>query len=147
MTYHGFKPQEDVRKALQSAHIYGYPSVWPETSCISLMEAMSAKCICVHPNLGALYETAANWNVMYPFHEDQHRHAEIFYNNIKNVVEIAENDPNLLHNRLNVAKSYVDGFYSWDVRVNQWKALLDSIRNEPRSLHDLTGKASFVYNT
>ena len=44
INYHGFQSNEVVRKALQEAHIYAYPSIWPETSCISLMEAMSAGC-------------------------------------------------------------------------------------------------------
>ena len=34
MTYHGYQPNETVRTALQDAHIFTYPSVWPETSCI-----------------------------------------------------------------------------------------------------------------
>ena len=59
MTYHGFKPNNIVRNALQKAHIFAYPSIWMETSCIALMEAMSAGLMCVHPNLAALPETAA----------------------------------------------------------------------------------------
>ena len=41
MTYHGFKPNDVVRKALSEAHIFAYPSIWVETSCISAIEAMS----------------------------------------------------------------------------------------------------------
>lgn len=45
INYHGTVPNEEVRKAVGSAHIFAYPSIWVETSCISLMEAMSAECI------------------------------------------------------------------------------------------------------
>ena len=65
MTYHGHVPNEEVHKALQKAHIFALPSIWPETSCIALIEAMSAGCICVHSSLAALPETAANWTLMY----------------------------------------------------------------------------------
>ena len=54
MTYHGFKPNDVVRKALSEAHIFAYPSIWVETSCISAIEAMSAGVQIVCPNLGAL---------------------------------------------------------------------------------------------
>jgi len=43
------------------------------------MEAMSAGLACVHPNNGALYETAAIWALMYQWHDDPHAHAAVFY--------------------------------------------------------------------
>ena len=64
ITNHGAVSNDEVRIALQKAHIFSYPSVWQETSCLSLMEAMSAGVTCVHPDLGALPETAANWTNM-----------------------------------------------------------------------------------
>ena len=42
INYHGWVDQETVRKAYQKAHIFAYPCIWPETSCRSLIEAMSA---------------------------------------------------------------------------------------------------------
>jgi UDP-glucose:(glucosyl)LPS alpha-1,2-glucosyltransferase len=54
MTYHGYQPNETVRAALQDAHVFTYPSVWPETSCIAAIEAMSAECEVVCPNFAAL---------------------------------------------------------------------------------------------
>jgi hypothetical protein len=68
--YHGTQPNAAVREALTRAHVFAYPSVWPETSCLCLIEAMSAGLVCVHSNLGALFETAAHWTQIYPFHED-----------------------------------------------------------------------------
>jgi len=37
MTNHGFVPNKEVREALKNAHIFAYPSIWQETSCIALM--------------------------------------------------------------------------------------------------------------
>lgn len=75
MTYHGYKPNEEVKEALKKAHIFCLPSIWQETSCIAMIEAMSAGCICVHSSLGALPETTANWSLQYDFSEDMNEHA------------------------------------------------------------------------
>ena len=70
ITYHGAVPNSEVREALKKAHIFAYPCTWVETSCISAIEAMSAGCAVVCPNLGALPETTSNFGIMYPFDED-----------------------------------------------------------------------------
>lgn len=139
MTYHGFKPREEMYEHLKNAHIYSYPSTWLETSCISLMEAMSAGCMCVHPNLGALYETAANWTMMYGWQEDIQAHASLFYSVLDGAVEIIKTDTNY-DVKLKGQKSYADLFYSWDVRAAQWKAMLNGLRNMPRELPKQSGQ-------
>ena len=40
MTYHGYQPNDVIRKALKKAHMFSYPNIWPETSCIAMIEAM-----------------------------------------------------------------------------------------------------------
>ena len=42
MTYHGFVSNEELRKHLETAHIHAYPSIWLETACRAVIEAMSA---------------------------------------------------------------------------------------------------------
>lgn len=92
ITNHGTVSNDEIRSALQKSHIFAFPSIWTETSCLSLIEAMSAKNICIHPNLGALYETAANMTVMYQFHEDINHHAGIIYNICKQIIPSIHND-------------------------------------------------------
>ena len=131
ITYHGFQPNEVVREHLKSAHIFAYPSIWLETSCIALMEAMSAGLLCVHPNLGALPETASNWTYMYNFHEDPQQHANMFGANLTECIEIfrSEERRELIKNRLIMQKQYIDSFYDWNVRAIQWNHLLGAIKN------------------
>jgi UDP-glucose:(glucosyl)LPS alpha-1,2-glucosyltransferase len=123
--YHGFQPNDVVRAALQKAHIYAYPNIWPETSCISVIEAMSAGCSVVCPNFYALPETCANFATMYPFDEDYNRHANLFARVLVNAINSFWNESN--QNKLNVQKNYFDNFYNWDLRAAQWKSLLSQL--------------------
>jgi len=52
------------------------------------MEAMSAGLACVHPNNGALYETAAGWTLMYQWHDDPHAHAAVFYRTVMTAIHV-----------------------------------------------------------
>lgn len=125
ITYHGYQSNDVVRKALQEAHIYAYPNVWPETSCISAIEAMSAGCQVVAPNFAALPETCANFATMYPFHEDYNKHANMFINILMMAIKNYWTESN--QNKLKFQKIYYDNFYSWDLRAAQWQSMLESL--------------------
>ena len=127
MTYHGHVSNEEVHNALQKAHIFALPSIWPETSCIALIEAMSAGCICVHSSLAALPETAANWTLMYDHTEDGQEHANRHALTLADAIRLVDNDN--MKERLNMQKAYVDGYYSWEVRAKQWEVFLTSLIN------------------
>jgi len=127
INYHGYQPNDVVRKALAEAHIQAYPSIWQETSCMSLMEGMSAGCLCIHPNYAALYETAANWTWMYQWTESKRDHANVVYTQLCNAIENYWTEG--VQSRLAGQKSYADVFYSWQFRKQQWEALLLNILN------------------
>ena len=122
ITYHGAQPNSVVREALQKAHIFAYPSIWQETSCIAAIEAMSAKCAVVCPNLAALPETTSNFAAMYQFDEDHQTHANRFYAVLRSVIENVTNENSI--RKLEFQKSYTDVYYNWDFRAEEWKGLL-----------------------
>lgn len=125
INYHGYQPNEVVREALANAHIHAYPSTWLETSCIALMEAMSARCLCIHPNYGALPETAANWTWMYQWTQDKRDHAKIMYQYLSMAIENYWTES--VQSRLDGQKTYADVFYDWKYRQHQWEAMLTEI--------------------
>lgn len=127
INYHGAVSNDEVRKALQESHIFAYPSIWPETSCRCLLEAMSAGNICVHSNYAALPETSANWTYMYHLHEDKNEHAKILYTILTSAIDDIKLNPAEVMNRLMTQKSYVDIFYCWENRALQWSALLNML--------------------
>jgi glycosyltransferase involved in cell wall biosynthesis len=143
ITSHGSVSNDEIREALQKAHILAYPSIWQETSCLTLMESMSAGLTCVHSNLGALFETASNWTMMYQYNEDPNQHAQHFYH----MLDIAINNvSNLTMNSITESsKTYADVFYSWTRQKEEWNALLGSM------LHNIKDRSipseKFNYNT
>jgi len=126
INYHGTVSNDEVRKAVAQAHVFAYPSIWAETSCLSLMEAMSAKCICLHPNYAALFETAGGTTMMYQWHEDANAHAQILYTHLENIIE-NRNDP-AIANVTGIQSSYANLRYSWPRIVSMWTDLLNSLK-------------------
>lgn len=141
---HGAIPNDELRKRLEKTHILAYPSIWAETSCITLMEAMSARLACVHSNLAALSETSANWTMMYQYHEDLNQHANIFMHALDAVITNYNDES--LQSRITSQKFYADLFYNWEHIKNQWNALLQSLINVPRELPKTSGQF-FSYKT
>jgi glycosyltransferase involved in cell wall biosynthesis len=87
MKYHGSVPNKQVLEALDHAHVFLYPNIWKETSCISLIEAIKSQVICIHPNYGALTETAGQATIMYDYNEDPTIHANVAYSVAKGLIE------------------------------------------------------------
>lgn len=144
VTNHGAKPHDVVVDALKNAHIFAYPSLWNETSCLSLMEAMSAKCVCVHSNYGALFETASHWTNMYQFYSEPQQHAGALYNMLDLSIEHYKE---MFHNT-GPTKVYADTFYSWDNRESEWNSLMSALINtvQDRSIPEDQGEI-FSYKT
>jgi UDP-glucose:(glucosyl)LPS alpha-1,2-glucosyltransferase len=132
ITYHGTKPNDEVREALLKAHIFAYPSIWQETSCIAAIEAMSAGCQIVCPSYAALPETTAGFAYMYPWTSNLHDHANMFANVLNDAIieqislrEAGDENPSLAMQKL-----YADSLYSWDNRAVEWEALLRGILDD-----------------
>lgn len=132
VTNHGTVSNEEIRKHLAQADIFAYPSVWMETSCLCLMESMSAGLICVHPNYGALFETAANWTMQYQWNENRNVHGNIFYAALDNAINLTrERNPNFIK-QLQTQSVYANIFYNWELRKAQWENFLKSLLHLPR---------------
>jgi glycosyltransferase involved in cell wall biosynthesis len=125
--YHGAVPNQQVREVLARSHVFAYPASAEETSCLCLMEAMSAGLACVHPNNGALYETAAGWTLMYQWHDDPHAHAAVFYHTVMTAIHALREGNTGLLRMLAAQKAYADFHYGWDRRMALWEPFLRSI--------------------
>ena len=137
----GYLPNDELKKSLASSHIFAYPNVMVETFCLSLLEAMSAGCLCVHPNYGCLPETASNWTMMYSYHEKIIPHEERCYQELKKAINIVNTKETQEH--LKKQKEYVDYLFNWEKRTQDWINLLESLKDLP--LKKVKKTSSLIY--
>ena len=123
----GYVSNEELKNSLASSHIFPYPSTYHETFCLALLEAMSAGLLCVNSNYACLPETASNWTMMYPYHEDKIVHSSIFYDYLKNAIN-SLNDRKI-QRQLKYQSKYVNCFYNWETRTQEWIDLLKSLEH------------------
>jgi glycosyltransferase involved in cell wall biosynthesis len=128
INYHGTVSNAEVRKAVAEAHIFAYPSVWAETSCLSLMEAMSAECVCVHPNYAALYETAGGTTLMYQWQDNKSEHAGLLYTHLDNVITRVNDEG--LKGVTQIQSSYANLRYTWPRIVSMWTDVLTAVKQK-----------------
>lgn len=98
MTYHGSVSNQEVLRALKQSHIFMYPCIWQETSCIALIEAIRHGLICIHPNYGALLETSDGATIAYDYTENVQDHVNMCYVLAKNVLLHMKNDKHFFEN-------------------------------------------------
>jgi len=121
-TYHGYKPNNEVREALKQSHIFAYPSIWEETSCIAAIEAMSAGVTIVAPDRGALPETVGDYGFIYPFDKDITQHATTFIKGLIRVIDSYWEPDHILHRQAVALKTATN--YGWEGRVEEWIRVL-----------------------
>ena len=130
INYHGSVENSVIRQALSEAHIFAYPNIWPETSCLCLIEALAAGCVAVMPNYAALPETGANWTTMYQWTQNPQKHANTFAANLNSVINTYNDNLNGLVPKLASQQQYFNNFYSWELRTMEWTNLLQGILHE-----------------
>lgn len=128
INYHGFQPNDVVREYVQKAHILAYPSIWAECNSKSLIEAMSAGAMCVHPNYAGLSDTAGGLTTMYNWDHDVNKHANFFYNLLDHSIRIVNDESTQSY--LRFVKQYADTRYNWTKISTQWTSLLETLLKE-----------------
>ena len=126
INYLGFVDNSKILELLKEMHIFAHPSIWPETSCVSAIEAMAAGCEVVGSNLGALYETCAPFGTLISFDRNfenfEKKYQKILLNSIKNFWS-KENQK-----KLKLQRETINLIYSWDARSIEWKNFFEEAR-------------------
>lgn len=121
INYRGYAANKAIIRAAQAAHIFSYPSVFAETSCLSAIEAGAAGCSLVLTDLGALPETCGNW-ASYLRHDTPDlvvqyagllgRAADDYWNN---------------YGRLAEQSKYFNETHSWGTVAQEWNNLIRQV--------------------
>jgi glycosyltransferase involved in cell wall biosynthesis len=128
VNFRGYGLNEQIRQALKDTHIYVYPSIFEETSCLSVIEAMSAGCHVVTTNYGALPETCGEFATMIEFDSSVSNLIERYADTLNSVLDNYKN--NLYKEDLELQTKYYEKYYSWNTRIEEWKNFLNYARNK-----------------
>jgi len=151
MTYHEFSGEssnDEVRAQLKQSHIFAYPCIWQETFCRSVVEAMSAKLLCVHPNYCALPFTTGGLNIMYPGDKDPQKHINKFAQYLETAIRMIKTEKDLITNRLMFNKAFVDTRFSMNMVARNWSLILDQLSKKYSTIESRKiPEQMFHYNT
>lgn len=128
ITYHGAVSNEQIREELKKMHILAYPSIWLETSCLQLIEAMSAGLLCVHPNYGALPDTSGGMTWMYQWDAANVVHANRFANVL--AVAIQSYRESRIKQQLAFTTAYANIRFNWSRKATEWRTILEGISGD-----------------
>ena len=126
VNYFGFLDNKKIIQMLKKMHIFSYPSIWPETSCIAAIESMAAGCEVVTTNLGALSETCSSFGTFVNFDRNfdnlEKKYSEVLLNSIKNFWSDKNQD------KLKLQSKSINATCSWNARSVEWKNFFDEAR-------------------
>lgn len=126
--YFGSQPNTTIRNAVKEAHIFAYPSIYMETSCMAIQEAMMAGCLAITTSLGALPETCAEWAWMFAVHEQPEVMATHMLEYMRYALDHYEDAP--IQDALQMQSIYYQKFWSFESRQGLWDALLANALQE-----------------
>jgi glycosyltransferase involved in cell wall biosynthesis len=136
--YRGSVSNEELRKELHTFDILAYPNTFEETSCIAVIEALSAGLRAVTSNLGALPETTEGWARMYSYLTSKDLHAIKFANILnEEIIKIKNGD---LDSHLELQKQIYALRWSWDQRINEWTNFLSTLTQNAQSISEPTSE-------
>ena len=127
VNYIGYKSNEYIREHLKDYRMYAYPSTFEETSCISLLECMSAGLYCITTDLGALFETGAEFPIYIPYTDNYKLLATKFAAAIEAAAESLESES--VNEHLKFQIKYTNKYYNWNKQGIAWTRFLQGAIN------------------
>jgi len=119
--YFGSVTQLELLNHLQKVLILGYPNIFRETFCLSVVEGMSQGCYVISSNLGALPEVTDNFATLIDYNKhNENNYIEEFSNEIIRVINLYDNKDSGLENHLQKQIQHVQKNYDWNNRVDDF---------------------------
>ena len=124
--YNSNVSNEEIRKELVNSHIFAYPNIWPESSCLAAIEAMSAKNLLVLPNLAALKETGSKCKFLYEFIDNVSDHINTFQKQLTSAIQFVQKQSEDYKSHLDELKIYADKNYNLNDYLKKWERILSN---------------------
>tara|TARA_B100001245_G_C22879411_1_gene422833 strand:+ start:556 stop:1503 length:948 start_codon:yes stop_codon:yes gene_type:complete len=126
INYLGYLSNQKLIEHIKTCHIFAFPSIWIETSCISAIEAMAAGCSVVTSNLGALYETCTPFANFVHFDQNLKNFERDYFLALQKTIDNYWSEEN--QEILNLQIKTVNKLYSWKTRSQDWINFLRKVK-------------------
>ena len=122
--------QEKLAEELYKIDFLTYPNIFPETSCITVLQAMACGCIVITSDLGALKETMGGLNEYVDINIknfDTHNYIEKYVNKLYQYIILPENIKEVLreNNREHIRKNYL-----WSIICEKFEQDINKFREK-----------------
>ncbi|HEX6832651.1 MAG TPA: glycosyltransferase family 4 protein [Rudaea sp.] len=125
--YVGPVAQPALAEEISTAAALAYPSIYPETSCIAAMEAMSAGAAVLTTRLGALPETVGEFGTFVDPGNDARELVARYADSVVATLRTMESDPKSAAQRRAAQIRHVREHCVWPVRAREWTQWLAQV--------------------
>jgi glycosyltransferase involved in cell wall biosynthesis len=124
VNYKGYIDHKELMKVLHTYDCYVHPSTFEETFCLAAMESLAAGLVAMTTDLGALYETCAEFPIYIPYLKDKEALSKQFAEAIDMLPDLISN---VDENRMKFQMQYYRQYYHWNVIKTYWERFLNGI--------------------
>ncbi len=125
--YLGSVTQPQLAREMRGASMLSYPNMFPETSCITVMEAMASGCRVVTSALGALPETAGEFGRLVALRPTLGEFLDDFVGQTVKALREQETKRDESEAFLRRQVEFVNQTMTWDVRAREWARWLEGL--------------------
>ncbi|MFQ5753986.1 MAG: glycosyltransferase family 4 protein [bacterium] len=131
---HGSVGQKQLAEELTKCRLLVYPNIFPETSCIAVMEALAAGCAVVSSKLAALPETVGPGGVLIAGMPGTQTYNNAF---VENCIRMLK-DHAYWRKTAQAGREWILSHFTWDKIALQWsKQIMKLIRRSEREVENM----------
>ena len=124
VNYKGYLNHKELMKILHTYDVYMHPSTFEETFCLAAMESLACGLVAVTTDLGALYETCADFPIYVP-HQNNRKLLASQFAAVIDKLSVMMKDVD--ETKMKFQQQYYRQFYHWNVIKTYWERFLNGI--------------------
>jgi glycosyltransferase involved in cell wall biosynthesis len=124
VNYKGYLNHKELMKILHTYDAYIHPSTFEETFCLAAMESLACGLVAVTTDLGALYETCADFPIYVP-HQNNRKLLASQFAAVIDKLSVMMKDVD--ETKMKFQQQYYRQFYHWNIIKTYWENFLNGI--------------------